>query len=195
MFAFMECDHLQAVYVEPGVTALGEFMFKSCTSLSEICLPAGLREVGYGAFQSCGKLTEVVFRDGLTELKGSAFDSCTMLSSVTLPDTVTDLGASSFSGCGFLSEIRYAGTEEQFSAVRNVPNGVRPVCGESIPSMPDARTFFGRSGKVNATVPVICVCAAVVIGCTVFWILRYRRIRAYRKEAERPAGKGARRGR
>ena len=195
MFAFMECEKLQAVYVESGVTALGDFMFKSCTSLSEICLPEGLREVGYGTFQNCGKLTSVVFRKGLASLGGSTFESCAMLSSITIPDTVTDLGPSSFADCGFFSEIRYAGTETGYTLVKNAPEGVRTAFGERIPEQPDAETFFGRSRKVNATVPVLCLCAAVCVGFSVFWILRYRKIRAYRKEAEQASGKGAGHGR
>ena len=190
MFAFMECQKLQAVYIEPGVTALGDFMFKSCTSLSAICLPEGLREVGHGAFQNCSKLTSVIFRNGLESLKAGAFESCTMLSSVTLPATVKSIGTGTFEGCGFLSEIRYAGTQESLSGIQNLPDRAKTVCGASIEDMPDAGSFFNRSRKVNATVPILIVCAVLAVGFTVFWILHYRRIRAYRKEAERPAAKG-----
>ena len=55
---------------------------------------------------------------GVTKIVEDAFSGCTSLSAVIIPEGVTKIGKKAFEGCEALAEIHYAGSKEQWYAVK-----------------------------------------------------------------------------
>ena len=54
---------LANVYIENGVTSIGDFAFFGCDSLTSIIIPASMTTIGESAFSGCSSLTSVTFED------------------------------------------------------------------------------------------------------------------------------------
>ena len=68
----------------------------------------------------------------MREIGDWAFDHCKSLPSVSIPANVTEIGKWAFEGCTALTEIHYAGTKEQWAAVKKGEDWNEDVSAKSV---------------------------------------------------------------
>ena len=146
-YLFMNCDNLQTVIIEDGITSIGEYAFQGCDCLVSVTIPntvtAALSSsggtdttpttIGNYAFADCVSLTTVSFADTVMELPyvlgTHIFENCTAMTQVTLPNY------------SYLSEedriaLDIAGAGSESTKYQNIPS-----------------YMFAGSGIVQALIP------------------------------------------
>lgn len=103
--AFLQCSHLQSVMIPNTVTAIGNFAFTRCVNLQYVNLPDGITNIGTRAFEYCENLQNVHIPNGLEEIEANVFLRCRNLQSVTIPNSVKRIGVYAFSNCESLRQI------------------------------------------------------------------------------------------
>ena len=88
---FQDCALLKIVKMATTPNYIGAYCFYGCSSLEKINIPEGVEEIGYYAFYKCNK------------------------ESIILPKSVTDI-SEAFDGS--VKTVYYAGTEEEWNAVK-----------------------------------------------------------------------------
>lgn len=88
---FQDCALLKTVKMATPPNCIGSYCFYGCSLLEEINIPEGVEEIGYYAFYKCNK------------------------ESIILPKSVTDI-SEAFDGS--VKTVYYAGTEEEWNAVK-----------------------------------------------------------------------------
>lgn len=101
-FAFYYFVKMQAVYIPDSVTAIRIDAFGSCRSLTYVRWSENLTEIGMGAFLNAG-LTSAAIPKGVTSLAENAFGGNWKLTSVELPDGLTEIGVNAFQACKLTS--------------------------------------------------------------------------------------------
>ena len=119
--SFRECTSLVDVYIENGVSRIGDYTFFGCTSLKNINFPESLGEasnpgnIGDHAFENCTSLEIIMVDTGVRHIGASAFEGCSNLRTVVLPSTISNntdslgIGSRAFYYKG-LSEIKIYAT-------------------------------------------------------------------------------------
>lgn len=126
------------LYVENGVTSIGDSAFYRCTSLKTITISSSVISIGKYAFTGC--FANVIFEEGskLISIGASAF--CEIFSGnsiISIPEGVTNIGEGAFAGTWVrgiiipvsvtnigkrafyetVGNIYYTGTEEQWNNI------------------------------------------------------------------------------
>lgn len=104
-YAFSECEKLTEIIIPYNVTTIQEGAFYGCSALSSINLPEGITRIGDAAFSGCCNLISVTIPNGVTEIGEYAFRNCSGLTSITIPDSVTEIGYYAFGYCTGLTSI------------------------------------------------------------------------------------------
>ena len=122
----IKCPADAETFVVPdGVTTIGDYAFFGAKSLKNVYFPEGsLTTIGAMAFEFCTGLTAVILPAGVTEIGMYAFAHCSKLRSIDLPVSLTHMGDMVFLSVGSIEagvadlNVNYAGTEQQWSAIR-----------------------------------------------------------------------------
>lgn len=114
---FYECKNLASVTLPATLTTIERNAFAHCESLTSITIPEGVTTIGSSAFSLCINLTSITLPEGLTEIGYGAFYGCQYLTDVTIPKSVTEIDGG-FTYCYRLENVYYAGTEEEWNAIR-----------------------------------------------------------------------------
>ena len=132
-----ERSNITEVYIEEGVTGIGDFSFAECSNLQQVILPSSLISIGASAFEKCSKLSGINIPDGVTSIGNYAFEQCNDLMSVTIPDSVTSIGSGAFFYCTSLISIAIpdgiecidTNTFRRCSSLRNIslPDGLATI--------------------------------------------------------------------
>ena len=85
---------ISTLWIDSGVTSIGEYAFADCTALTDLMLPEGMAAIGVSAFQNCSALTGII-----------------------LPDRVTDIGDAAFKGCSAMETVSYVGTADDWNLI------------------------------------------------------------------------------
>lgn len=97
-------DEILSVYIEDGVTSIGENAFENCHNLGDVRFGKDIRSIGFQAFLSTG-ITEAVLPEGLSEITGCAFNYCEALEKVFLPESLKILEGWAFNECPMLGAV------------------------------------------------------------------------------------------
>ena len=97
-------DTIRAVFVENGVTSVGNCAFLGMDRLTSAVLATSVKRVGDWAFSGCFELA-LLDMDGVEEIGQSAFERCCAMTSVRLPDTLGILRYRAFYGCSSLVSV------------------------------------------------------------------------------------------
>ena len=108
--AFISCDHLQEITLNPGLVTIGSGAFQGCCYLKRISIPDSVTSIGERAFRGCWRAAELSLGAGLTAIPKEAFSGCESLSEVRIPDGVTTIGQQAFANCNALKEITFPGS-------------------------------------------------------------------------------------
>lgn len=138
--AFSWCDALREAALPEGLESVGDSAFEWCGSLKKAALPGSLTRLGENAFQYCDALTDLTLGEGITRIENRAFGGCSRIQRLMLPKSLTYIGSDVFTSAKE-ADIHFAGTEEEWKAVRQgynaLPEGLRVRCGSTGPVEPD----------------------------------------------------------
>ena len=73
---FAECENLEKVVFQKGLTTVPTWAFTDCNSLKNISLPEGVQEIKSGAFYSCKSLERIDIYDKCSSIADDAFEGC-----------------------------------------------------------------------------------------------------------------------
>jgi len=96
---------ITTVFIEEGVTHIGDFAFTRYRNLTSIIIPNTVTTIGEEAFYGCTGLTTVTIPNSVTTIKKHAFSRCIGLMSITIPSSVITIKKYAFSGCIGLKSI------------------------------------------------------------------------------------------
>lgn len=103
-YLFMNCDNLETVVIEEGITSIGAYAFMDCDALISVSIPNTVTAmltsdggkdttpttIGNYAFADCDSVTTVTFADTVRELPyvlgTHIFENCAAMTVVTLPN-------------------------------------------------------------------------------------------------------------
>ena len=68
-------EKVSKVFIEYGITSVGDFAFNQC-SLQSVQLSKSIKKIGKNAFAYCRNLTDVTIPDNITEFGELAFNIC-----------------------------------------------------------------------------------------------------------------------
>ena len=98
-------DETHYVWIEDGITSIGNDAFRCFTNLEYITIPDSVTSIGSWAFYYCTSLYGDMTLDNVTTIGEYAFDHCESLSSVKFGDSIKTIGEHAFSYCTSLSSI------------------------------------------------------------------------------------------
>lgn len=97
-------DEILSVYIEDGVTSIGENAFENCHNLGDVRFGNDIKCIGFQAFLSTA-ITEAVLPEGLEAISGCAFNYCEVLEKVVLPESLKTLEGWAFNECPMLGAV------------------------------------------------------------------------------------------
>ncbi|MBQ9551676.1 MAG: leucine-rich repeat domain-containing protein [Clostridia bacterium] len=95
--AFVLCNDLMNVSIEPGVPLIDRMSFGGCENLHYVGIPDSVRTIGQAAFHQCTGLGLITLPSNLETIGPSAFAGSGLLF-VEIPDSVTTIGMEAFAG-------------------------------------------------------------------------------------------------
>lgn len=102
--AFYDCTSLVSVTIPEGVTSIGSWAFNDCHKLTSITIPESVTSIGERAFAG-SSLTSAAIPESVTSIEYGTFEYCSALTSVTIGKGVKEIGKYAFQFCGNLKEI------------------------------------------------------------------------------------------
>ncbi len=113
---FENCQTINNLIIEEGVTELVSGAFENCSNLTNITIPSSVKEIKKLVFSECSKLNNVKLSEGLMEIGDRAFLNCSSLSQINLPSSLKTLYHPAFEGCINLLSINVNNDNKFFSS-------------------------------------------------------------------------------
>jgi hypothetical protein len=101
--SWKNCDNLETVVLEEGITSVVKEMFSGCTKLRNITLPKEITTIAEKTFAYCKNLVDVSFLANVNVINAYAFSEAKFEEDLTIPASVTSIGQYSFNGA-YVSE-------------------------------------------------------------------------------------------
>ena len=147
-------SQIVSVFIESGVTSIGDCAFDGCGDLTSIAIPDGVTSIGAGAFENCSSLTSLTIPSSVVSIGNWAFYRCSGLASITIPDNVTNIGDCAFYQCSSLTSLTIP------NSVTSIGYGMFDSCsGLTSVTIPNSvtsigkRAFYGCSSLASITIP------------------------------------------
>ena len=105
------------IFIEQGITALGENAFAEQLSVTKVTLPSTLTALSDSCFKNCPKLRTVSGGKGIATIAENAFKYCTVLESIELSSELREVGWCAFDEITGPVTVRFDGTEAQWNAI------------------------------------------------------------------------------
>ncbi len=77
-------NFLRCVYIEYGVTSIGDYSFDDCSNLDRVIISDSVTKIGKGAFEECTSLEDITIPDSVTKIDANAFAECSNLEKITI---------------------------------------------------------------------------------------------------------------
>ena len=152
-YAFKNCIELENIEIPDSVASIGDFAFIFCSGLTSITIPNGVTNIGNYAFSDCIGLTNITIPNSVAGIGNFAFSFCTELTSIIIPDSVTSIGSSAFYGCK-IEELNIAeGSKTVTNKMVMCENTLKKVIiPNGVTSIGDF-AFKGCTGLTSITIP------------------------------------------
>ena len=157
--------NITKVYVQSGITSIGENTFYGCTGIKQVVIHEGVTFLGKKCFGACTGIEEVILPSTITTMDGIGstnnipFTGCTAITKVTIPQYVTSnkLSGAFYGSYQKIEEVKFSGT------ITSVCDDCFKDCKMlSIITLPDTVTNIGTAAFSGCTVlPSIQVPAGV----------------------------------
>ena len=102
--AFYSCSNLRNVYLPESLKSIGEEAFAFCDNLKTIDIPDSVSSIGDAAFM-CAGLTDIALPSSMETINVGVFWECDELRSVTIPESIKKICETAFFGCDILNNI------------------------------------------------------------------------------------------
>ena len=83
--AFSNCENLETIVLNDGITGINDYAFSGCSSLKNIIIPNTVTTIGEGSFNECSALTNIKVPNNVETINSYAFYGCNSLIEITLP--------------------------------------------------------------------------------------------------------------
>jgi len=103
--AFSECKNLTSINIPNSVQSIGQCAFSCCKSLISVDIPNSVQSIEQSAFEWCESLVFIDIPVSVKNIGNYAFNSCNSLTSITIPNSITSIGDEVFSDCPLTSII------------------------------------------------------------------------------------------
>ena len=113
---------ITTVYIENGVSSIGDCAFESCEALTDVTIADSVTSIGKNAFACCGGLTSVAIPSSVTSIGEYAFQYCSSLKTVAIPDGITSIKKGTFYNCTGLTDVTIG------KNVENIESGAFEYC-------------------------------------------------------------------
>ena len=77
---------ITSVFIDTGVTSIGNCAFKSCRRLTSVTIPSSVTHIGTYAFCYCNDLTSIIIPDSVTSIGDAPFLCCASLQGIWVSD-------------------------------------------------------------------------------------------------------------
>ncbi|MCQ2496623.1 MAG: leucine-rich repeat protein [Lachnospiraceae bacterium] len=147
-FAFRDCETVEEIYIEDGITDISSYAFENCpnlkkirfpegmttvdskifgffvqnSSLEEVELPTTVKRIEDNAFKDLKKLKSIKIPSGVEYIGNNAFENCSSLKKIVIPKAVRTIGEAAFSGCSSLSQVTLPAN------LKNIPDKLFVSC-------------------------------------------------------------------
>ena len=98
-------SEIKSIFIEEGITTIGNYAFKGCTNLTYVSIPNTVTEIGSNVFSGCTNLESIAIPDSVTSIGTNLFENCTSLKDITLSSNLYSIADYSFKGCSSLVYI------------------------------------------------------------------------------------------
>ena len=105
--AFKNCESLNTVVLQNGLTGIGGDAFYGCKNLHTFDFPSTITTIGNGAFTNCSSINEIVLPLKLSKLSSSVFSGCKGISTITFPTALQDIEDYAFSDCSGITKLDF----------------------------------------------------------------------------------------
>lgn len=144
---FYECDSLEHITFNEGITTIPSALFHYCTGLKAITIPDTVTTIGGGAFAECTSLTKAHIPEDWTKIPDGTFSGCTSLKEVNLPNALVEIGSSAFKDCDALEEVIFP--EKLQSIGGSAYNGCSALKKVTFPELENGTITVGDSAFAN----------------------------------------------
>ena len=103
--AFNNCQNLQHVVINDGVTKIADQAFFYCRNLLTVEMPDSVVYIGGDGFYGCSSLVSAPLPNYITYLGDAMFGSCTSLQEIIIPATVSEIRAGFAGDCRSLTNL------------------------------------------------------------------------------------------
>lgn len=81
---------IEKIYIEDGVTSIGQYAFYQCAFMREIEIPDSVSKIGDYSFYSCDSLKSITLKDNVTHIGAYAFKDCCNLAVICKKGSYVD---------------------------------------------------------------------------------------------------------
>lgn len=151
---FSKRSNIKNLYIENGVSSIGNYSFWCCIGLKKAKIPYGIKNIGEQAFFNCVDLEEIWIPDSVNTIGKACFSDCKMLKEIKIPKLVKEIKEYTFHGCEKINKILL--TEE----VKKIGDSAFEKCKNlSLVELPGnleylgGQCFFGCSNLKEIKIP------------------------------------------
>ena len=147
-------DQIELVYLEDGVTSIGNLAFYYFVKMQAVYIPDSVTAIRIDAFGSCGNLTYVRWSENLTEIGTNAFESAG-LTSAAIPEGVTSLADGVFMYNMGLTSVDLP------EGLTKIGNNAFQACKLTSVTIPDSVTTIGTGAFYSNSLTEVTIPASV----------------------------------
>ncbi|MCD8089181.1 MAG: leucine-rich repeat domain-containing protein [Clostridiales bacterium] len=112
-------DNVTSIYVDHGITSIGNCAFYNFYNVTDVTLPSTLRNIYDGGFEGCTSLPSINFPE-IVYIASWAFNGCSSLTSMLIPTATTSIGSCAFNGCTSLQAFEVSDGNPSYVSVDGV---------------------------------------------------------------------------
>lgn len=138
-YSYFFNEDVSGVYIEEGVTGIGEKAFYECKDIDEVRIPESVKKIGNHAFAYCESLKTINLPDGIEDIEKNAFFSCKSLREIQIPNKIGTICEETFSCCDNLTSVTLP--EE----LKSIEKGAFSLTNLTKLTLPDSLNTIGES--------------------------------------------------
>lgn len=108
-WGFNQCQALETIQVNGGVSVLNSYAFNQCNTLQSVQINGNVPTISGGAFEKCQSLETVQISGNVDTIAGYAFEYCNALKTIRIDGNVGTIETYAFMSCKALNTLYIGG--------------------------------------------------------------------------------------